>query len=193
MLLNRSIYQYLLTISRMNRPSSWQSRVVFAALGLPVFLIAAAQAQLPNSRAKSPGEMIKSLESQARQYVTSMNRAQQAYYAENVGFTSSVANLGMGIKPQTDNYTYSISAGNKAVFNYGISRKPNLKSFVGGVFLTANKTQTILCEASVAGRARPANPTNKNGVLACGANTAVPKLANQPIQANPAEAKQYLK
>lgn len=144
---------------------------MFTALSLPVFLIAAAEVQLPNSRAKSPAEMIKSLESQAKQYVTSMNRAQQAYYAENVGFTSSVANLGMGIKPQTDNYTYSISAGNKAVFNYGISRQPNLKSFVGGVFLTVNKTQIILCEASVAGRAKPATPTNKNGVLACGANT----------------------
>lgn len=189
MLLNRSIYQYLRKISRMNHPISWQSRVVFAVLSLPVILMAAAEAQIPNSTAKSPAETIKSLESEARQYVTSMNRAQQAYYAENVGFTSSVANLGMGIKPQTDNYTYAISAGNKAVFNYGISRQPNLKSFVGGVFLTANKTQTILCEASVAGRAKPAPPTNNNGVLACGANTVVPKLGNQPIKTKPAEAK----
>ncbi len=177
MLLNRSIYQRFLKFSRIDSHRNWQSRVVLTTLSLPVFLIAAAEAQLPNGMTKSPAEIIKSQESEARQYVTSMNRAQQAYYAENAGFTSSVANLGIGIKPQTDNYSYAINGGNKAVFNYGISRQPNLKSFVGGVFLTVNKTQTILCEASVAGRAKPANPTNKNGVLACGANTAVPQLA----------------
>jgi hypothetical protein len=133
------------------------------------------------------------MESPARIIVDSMNKAQHAYYAENAGFTSSFANLGIGTLAQTDNYSYSISMGNKAVFNYGISRQPNLKSFVGGVFLIGNNIQTILCEASVAGTAKPANPINNNGVLACSANTAIPQPVKQPIQANAADAKQYLR
>ena len=166
---------------------------MLTTLSLPVFLITVAEAQLPNGMTKSPAEIIKSLESQARQMVSAMNKAQQAYYAENAGFTSSVANLGIGSPAQTENYSYSISTGNKAVFNYGISRQANLKSFVGGVFLTGNTTtQVILCEASVAGTARLTNPINQNGVLACGANTAKPQLPKQPIFAGAAEAKQYL-
>ncbi len=166
---------------------------MLTTLILPVFLIAAAEAQLPNAMTKSPAEIIKSMESPARNIVDAMNKAQHAYYLENAGFTSSVANLAIGTPAQTNNYSYSISMGNKAVFNYGISRQPNLTSFVGGVFLIGNNIQRILCEASVAGTARPANPINKNGVLTCGANTAMSQLANQPIQTNAADAKQYLR
>jgi hypothetical protein len=114
----------------------------------------------------------KAKESEGKQYVISMNKAQQAYYSENTGFTSSVANLALGIKSENPNYKYSISTGDKAVFNYGVSQQSNLKSFVGGVFLVGNKTQTILCQTKAASKTKPANPTNQNGTLACGANTA---------------------
>ncbi|MGB3262814.1 MAG: type IV pilin-like G/H family protein [Microcoleus sp.] len=191
MLLTRSIYQLVRKFIRIDSHRNWQSRVVLTTLSLPVFLIAAAEAQLPNGMTKSPAEIIKSMESPARILVDIMNKAQHAYYLEYAGFTSSVANLGVGTLAQTDNYSYSISMGNKAVFNYAISRQPNLKSFVGGVFLIGNNIQKILCEASVAGTARPANPINNNGVLACGANTALPQ-ANQPIHTS-ADAKQYLR
>lgn len=138
--------------------------VVITALTLPVIFIAASEAQVPQTT--------KSQESTAKEFVGAMNKAQQAYYAQNTGFTSSVSNLGLGIKPDTDNYSYSITTGNKAVFNYGVSQQANLKSFVGGVFLVGNTTtKTILCQTNAAGTAKPANPTNKNGVLSCGANT----------------------
>jgi hypothetical protein len=57
-----------------------------------------------------------------------------------------------------------------AVFNYGVSKQANLKSFVRGVFLRENTTQKILCQTNAATTTKPANPTN-NGTLACGANT----------------------
>ncbi len=141
--------------------------VVLTTLTVPVICMTASEAQV------SQTTKAKEQEAAAKQFVGTMNRSQQAYYAENTGFTSSVANLGLGsIKPDTDNYSYSITTGNKAVFNYGISKQANLKSFVGGVFLVGNTTtKTILCQTNTAGTAKPANPTNKNGVLACGANT----------------------
>ena len=115
---------------------------------------------------------IKTSEFQAKQYVEAMNKAQQAYYSQNTGFTSSIANLALGLKADSAKYKYSISTGNKAVFNYGVSRDANLKSFMGAVFLIGTNTKTILCQTNTATTTKTANPTNKNGALACGANTA---------------------
>jgi len=141
-----------------------QIKVIITALTLPVVFATVAQAQFsPTFNAQ---------ESAAKQYVAAMNKAQQAYYANNTGFTSSVSNLGLGrIKPDTANYKYSINTGNKAVFNYAVSNQANLKSFVGGVFLVGNKTQTILCLNVAPGQIKPPNPMNDNGVLLCSAGT----------------------
>jgi hypothetical protein len=140
-----------------------QRKVVITTLTLPVFFATVAQAQW------SP--TFKAQESAAKQYVAAMNKAQQSYYANNTGFTSSVSNLGLGIKPDTANYKYSISTDNKVVFNYAVSNKANLKSFVGGVFLVGNKPQTILCLNAAPGKIKPPNPTNTKGVLKCAAGT----------------------
>jgi hypothetical protein len=140
-----------------------QRKVVITTLTLPVFFATVAQAQWPPT--------FKAQESAAKQYVAAMNKAQQSYYANNTGFTSSVSNLGLGIKPDTANYKYSISTDNKVVFNYAVSNKANLKSFVGGVFLVGNKPQKILCLNAAPGKIKPPNPTNTKGVLKCAAGT----------------------
>jgi len=140
-----------------------QRKVVITTLTLPVFFATVAQAQW------SP--TLKAQESAAKQYVAAMNKAQQSYYANNTGFTSSVSNLGLGIKPDTANYKYSISTDNKVVFNYAVSNKANLKSFVGGVFFGGKKPQTILCLNAAPGKIKPPNPTNTKGVLKCAAGT----------------------
>ncbi|MCC3406193.1 MAG: type IV pilin-like G/H family protein [Microcoleus sp. PH2017_10_PVI_O_A] len=45
---------------------------------------------------------------EGRQYITSINRGQQAYYAEYGQFSDSIAKLGLGLKEQTKNYNYTI-------------------------------------------------------------------------------------
>ncbi len=141
-----------------------QIKVAIATLILPVLFPTVAHAQL------SP--TLKPQELAAKQYVVEMNKAQQDYYRNNTGFTSSVSNLALGIKADTTNYKYSIDTVNKAVFNYAVSNQANLKSFVGGVFLAGSKIQIILCQTNAPSKTKPANPTNTKGILACGANTA---------------------
>jgi type II secretory pathway pseudopilin PulG len=63
---------------------------------------------------------------EGKEYVGSMNRAQQAYYAENSVFSTSVNALGLGIKTEKTNFKYSVSATKKAAFNYGIPSNHNL-------------------------------------------------------------------
>ena len=125
----------------------------------------------------------KSKQSEAKQYVSSMNKAQQAYFAEKSVFSSSVNALGLGIKTETTNYKYSVRATKQTAFNYGVSKQPQLKSYVGGVFLVPVKevdpnaatdgitTISIFCQADSAGTIKPAEPTYENGKIACGQGT----------------------
>lgn len=126
----------------------------------------------------------RSKQSEAKQYVSSMNKAQQEYFAEKSLFSSSVNPLGLGIKTETTNYKYSVRATKQTAFNYGLSKQPQLKSYVGGVFLVPVKevkpkaakdgiitTISIFCQADSPGTIKPAEPTYENGKIACGQGT----------------------
>ena len=121
--------------------------------------------------------------SEAKHYVASMNKGQQAYFAESSVFGTSIEAFGLGIKTETTNFKYSVSTSKKAAFNYGVSKQPQLKSYVGGVFRVPAKevepnaakdkmtTASILCEADSPGTIKPPEPTNQNGKIACGTGT----------------------
>lgn len=127
----------------------------------------------------------KAKQSEAKQYVGSMNRAQQAYFLEKNKFSHQISALELGIKTQTENYQYSIRSTPSAAFSYGIARKAkkNLKSYVGGVFLvpatyldsSADKNEqtlvSIVCEGKPFSQTPSAEPSLHNGVPTCGDNT----------------------
>ena len=118
-----------------------------------------------------------------RMYISSVNKGQQAYFAEKSVFSTSVKALGIGILTETKDYKYSLIATKKATFNYGVSKHKKLKSFVGGVFVvpatkvdsnsSKNKlaTTSILCPADSPGTIKPPEPTNQNGKIACATGT----------------------
>jgi type II secretory pathway pseudopilin PulG len=120
---------------------------------------------------------------EAKQYVSSMSKGQQAYFAENNAFSSSVKALGIRIKTETRNFKYSIRATKKAAFSYTLAKEKHLKSYVGGVFVVPAKnfepnaakeeitTTYILCEADFPGTIKPTGPTYENGKDACGKGT----------------------
>ena len=111
-------------------------------------------------------------QSEGKQYVGSMNRAQQAYFAEKSAFATSIADLEIGIKTETTNYKYSTRATKTASFNYAVAKEKNLTSYVGGVFLVpAKTTSSILCEADDRGTIEPAEPIYQNGKIICGKGT----------------------
>ncbi len=117
----------------------------------------------------------KGKQSEAKQYVGSLNRSQQAYYLENSNFGTSVDQLGIGIKTQTDNYLYHVNPGSigTQVNNNGDSQKAALKSYTGNVVLSVVNnassdatTLAVLCEttspgsgANPAGAATGGSPT----------------------------------
>ncbi len=121
----------------------------------------------------------KAKHSEAKQYVASINKGQQFYYAENNTFSNSISPLGLGIKTQTTNYNYSAIATKNAAFSYGVARSDNLLSYVGAVFLVpvspADKNEKttvfIVCAANYPGNIQPANPILQNDVPVCAAGT----------------------
>ncbi|MGB3268177.1 MAG: type IV pilin-like G/H family protein [Microcoleus sp.] len=128
-------------------------------------------------------EVILEIPSEPKQYVSSMNREQKAYFAQKNTFANSVEALGTGIQTETPNYKYLVRATKQAAFNYGVSKHSKSISYVGGVFVVPAKevepnaakdelkTLAILCKADSPGAIQPPVPTYQNGKTACGKGT----------------------
>lgn len=147
---------------------------ILSAIALPSFLNQANKAK----------------QSEAKQYAGSMNRAQQASFAEQGKFGSNVEVLGLGIRTQTENYQYSvipaaIDSTTTQVGNIAVGQSTALKSYIGSVALiqeagaTDKSSTAVLCESTGAGVAAPtlANTPATAATLACdnGAYTVVAK------------------
>ncbi|MUG97013.1 prepilin-type N-terminal cleavage/methylation domain-containing protein [Scytonema sp. UIC 10036] len=106
-------------------------------------------------------QVSKARQSEAKQNIGAINRAQQAYYLENANrFGSSIVDLAIGLKTASDNFSYLIDDGStdnyaKAAVNIAAARAAKLKSYAGIVYtvdqtvgnITESLTQASLCEA----------------------------------------------
>ncbi|HBE21577.1 MAG TPA: hypothetical protein DDW51_29280 [Cyanobacteria bacterium UBA11367] len=127
------------------------------------------------------GNSTKTKQTEAKHYVSAMNKSQQAYHLEYGKFVThdnkkGWDKLGLGIKTETNKYIYSFHGREKAVFNYAISKDDNLKSYVGGVFVVSDikgevNTHAIVCESNSPLTIHPNDPTYQNGVVTCGFGT----------------------
>ncbi|MBD2100108.1 type IV pilin-like G/H family protein [Leptolyngbya sp. FACHB-261] len=116
---------------------------ILSAIALPSFLNQANRAR----------------QSEARTYVGSMNRAQQAYRLENTAFAPDISTLSVGINSNTVYYTYSVTP-NVASPNYALQQAtvksdPGLKAYIGAVQIAQQSGQdattlAVLCEAKQA-------------------------------------------
>jgi prepilin-type N-terminal cleavage/methylation domain len=131
---------------------------ILSAIALPAFLSQANKAK----------------QTEAKQYIASINKGQQAYYAENPSFATSVTVLGLGLKTATTNYNYTVTGATDAATALATPVSATLKGYAGGVGLVAageaKTTQSILCETVAFGA--PTAPT-LTGVteVNCGAAT----------------------
>jgi prepilin-type N-terminal cleavage/methylation domain-containing protein len=119
---------------------------ILAAIALPSFLNQAAKAR----------------QSEAKTYVGSANRAQQAYYLEKQRFADSLTNLSIGVAATTENYTYSTIGASRGTtgtaanaYSGAEPREPSIKAYVGAVNLATPAgsgeatTLAALCEGKL--------------------------------------------
>ncbi|OKH35371.1 hypothetical protein NIES2119_20320 [[Phormidium ambiguum] IAM M-71] len=103
---------------------------------------------------------IQNRELEGRLYILSINNAQLVYYEKKGKFVTEDspqgwAELAVGRKPGTTNYEYSFHGTKRSVYSYAITRKENLKSYVGAVFIVGNPSNEtanlIVCETRSSG------------------------------------------
>ncbi|WOD39031.1 type IV pilin-like G/H family protein [Nodosilinea sp. E11] len=123
---------------------------ILAAIALPSFLNQANKAK----------------QSEAKTYIGSMNRAQQAYFLERNTFAinENFAQLGLGVNPTTANYQYSISTARPTggIRQYALpieAAQSALKTYGGAVTIgttgggtpanTEATTLAVMCEGAL--------------------------------------------
>ena len=132
---------------------------ILSAIALPSFLNQANKAK----------------ESEAKQYTGSMNRAQQAKFGEIGGFAETVDALGIGIKTQTTNFTYTISgkSSDNQIGAQGTPIPKALRAYTGTVGLIQNATTSetstvaVLCVSKVTQQAAMDAETVTGATLEC--------------------------
>jgi|SRR6478672_7216383 len=136
---------------------------ILAAIALPSFL----------------NQANKGKQSEAKTYIGSINKAQQANYTEFNSFASNILDLGVGIKTQTVNYLYKSAVNGSATTSIAVAytsltgAASVLKNYAGYVSLIPSggsqgdlTSVAILCEQSQGGAGAQ---TDGSGTV-CGTN-----------------------
>lgn len=138
---------------------------VFSA-SLPLFNKISETTNLPaNTQIKNiQNEVNKAKQAEGRQYLGAMNRRQEAYYLEKGKFGTTIEDLGVGIKRETQSYHYQIlpqGDGTKSVIMTAIAKIPGIVSYTSAVFAVKQTsgqtlTQAIICETEQPSNVPPA-------------------------------------
>ncbi|MBD2431031.1 MULTISPECIES: type IV pilin-like G/H family protein [Fischerella] len=135
-------------------------------------------------------QLSKAKQSEAKQNIGAINRAQQAFYLENTidssngNFSSTLSDLGIGIRPETQNYIYEINVDDTKAIATATAKTSGIKSYVGAVYkiktevLSVDETLTIakLCESNQPSTTPPGIPELMGKEIICAAGSSDPSL-----------------
>jgi hypothetical protein len=111
------------------------------------------------------GAATEAQQSEAKTYIGSINRGQQAFYLENSRFAPTLVDLGIGIPETSEKYQYTISVTEKDMtVATATARQGGLKSITGAVFLTevegvGETTVSVVCLSNSSTQTPPTVPT----------------------------------
>ncbi|MGG6267689.1 type IV pilin-like G/H family protein [Leptolyngbya sp. AN03gr2] len=135
-----------------------------AAIILPSFLYA--------------GQATKGKQSEARVYVGTLARSQQAYYIEQERFAQSLSELSNPVPSETTNYSYNISVvDSNAIHVTATAKTSGLRSYSAAVYAVkdeiSGETNTITktCEADRPSKSAPAMPQLVGSTIMCAPNS----------------------
>ncbi|HAG84306.1 MAG TPA: hypothetical protein DD379_27610 [Cyanobacteria bacterium UBA11162] len=114
---------------------------------------------------------------EAKQYLGSMSRAQQAYRLEYPNFATTIEELGIGLNSETENYRYQIlpqGDRTQSVIITAQAKNPDLKSYTAAVFVVKiddyDTTIATICESEQPSSIPPAipiSPKNNESDIQC--------------------------
>ena len=154
---------------------------ILSAIALPAFLNQAAKAR----------------QSEAKQALASLNKAQQASYLENQAFATNISALGLGLSPTTENFSYgnaasatngsfaTTAASNTSMFATSVDTQA-VKDYLGAAAVFTENgnttTTTAICEeddpTTNAGPVAASFATTGSADAAIGCNGGMIELGN---------------
>lgn len=108
---------------------------ILSAIALPSFL----------------GQANKARETEAKQVLSSLLKAQQIHYLENGEFANKWGQLELGLKKNSTNYSYELWDHKSGVGATATGKKPELHSYLGAIAVMAGEFSTALCKADSPG------------------------------------------
>lgn len=146
-------------------------------------LKAAKAAEFNASVSMMRGQVTRAKQSEAKQYVGATNRAQQFFHLDYDKFATNLKDLGVRIRPETENYKYEIvTADNQQTQITAAAKTPELKSYRGAVFTVKSQdnlleTLAVVCETDAPSPTPPAlvrAPATSNEEIQCPAGSSNP-------------------
>ena len=121
---------------------------ILAAISIPTYLNQSNRARL----------------SEAQTYLSSWNRAQQAYFSANGEFADTFQNLEMGLPTTTESYNYALDASTpvSSVTFTATPTNPTIRGVSSRVYVQGNSTPSLICVG------------NPGQVIALGSSTECP-------------------
>ena len=118
-------------------------------------------------------------QSEGKNNIGAINRAQQAYYLELTKFSTTLIDLGIGIPVETENYAYEIrSLSDRTVLNFARPKKPDLKSYLGIVTIaTFNDEARMLAKLCESDRPNADIPNIRLSDLILNSSTNPPEIS----------------
>ena len=103
--------------------------------------------------AEAEASKLRSRQSLAKFSVDSINRQQQVNYIEKNTFITTIEELGLDLKSETEDYTYSLATDSIKSFVTATAKTDGLKSYAGGIFAVQENgvttTVAVTCETDL--------------------------------------------
>lgn len=151
------------------------TKQTFVAIGLTfVGVVALGSVQFVSTSIEAHETSMKAKQSEAKMYIGSVTRMQQAHFLENGQFAPQLDALGSSIPSKTDNYQYQITVAERDfTVATAAAQMGGLKSYTGAVSAVPVSgteeitTISVICESEGATKTPPATPTLREGKLQC--------------------------
>jgi type II secretory pathway pseudopilin PulG len=109
---------------------------------------------------KQLGPIFRARQDEAKQYISTINKAQQAYYLEHGRFTAKLPELGVSIPSETASYRYKITrVESRKTLATAAAKQAGLRSYTGVVYVFRNNTTiSAICQTNAASNTPPPSP-----------------------------------
>lgn len=127
-------------------------------------------------KAEAKASALQATQALPRSEIGAINRAQQLFFLENNALASTIDELGLNLKLESENYAYSLTNDQSKSLVTATAKTDDLKSYTGAVFLVqeANGSMTtvaLTCQTDAPSKTPPASPQLNGSQPVCSAGS----------------------